>query len=151
MEQVNFNYMEETNVKENNVNRDINEITIVMQCQSMMNCFKHIEYISEDDNPMPDILENEGSLLIHNIGVIVSEYVGEKLYEGYGYLALVSTKPNGKHSATFRSPLRKIKDCFVIRQMVALSLDMTKEEMMYYVNGSKSEEEFIRFMKNHPR
>ena len=67
----------------------------------------------------------------------------------YGELAILKeTNENTKeYRATFRSPLRKIRDCFTIRQMVALSVKMTKQEMMYFVNGYLSEDNFKQFVK----
>ncbi|GAB1222834.1 hypothetical protein ENUP19_0121G0195 [Entamoeba nuttalli] len=75
-----------------------------------------------------------GETIIKQYGRFFSEKIGELLHEKYGNLAIIKRDKN-VFVASFRSPLRKPKDVFVIRQIYSAILNLSKEEMVYYVCG----------------
>ena len=123
---------------ENRIKSDMNPILLTYSCISMVNWLKHIKVIMDTGKYSFD----SGSSVIANTGRWISLIAGKSLKKKYNHLALLKINNKKEEVATFRSPLRKPRDRFVIRQLVALSIDMDNEEMIYYVGGCSSEYEF---------
>ena len=122
---------------ESRINTSIEINELISSCIYMVEWMKYLEIYTENET-------NIGNSLINQIGQWVSGIAGRSLKDKYGELALISGN-EGNEKATFRSPLRKRRDRFVIRQLVASSVNMTNEEMMLYVNCCLNEEIFQQF------
>ena len=78
--------------------------------------------------------KNIGDAIILQLGEYYSETVAKQLKKTYGGLAIIEKMKN-KYISTFRSPLRKARDVFVLRQIYAMFSGLDNYEMMYYVCG----------------
>ena len=122
-------------IYENRVSENVDLNKLVSTCIYMV---EYMKYFGIYQNKSNDI----GSDLIEQTGSWIGRIAAISLKKKYKENALIKVNKEGQECATFRSPLRKIRDGFVIRQLVALSIEMNDEEMMYYVGGCLNENEF---------
>ncbi|BFU21718.1 hypothetical protein CL6EHI_163470 [Entamoeba histolytica] len=88
--------------------------------------------------------DSGGDDIIRILGEFVGRVVGEILYRNYGDLAIV-LKFRNIHFASFRSPLRKVHDMCVIKQLESVSCHYNDEEMALYVcYGKEGLEKLIK-------
>jgi hypothetical protein len=121
---------------EKRVSDNVEHTELISNCILMIQRLRYLGICSEY------VKYNIGNDLINDIGNWIGRIVAIKLKDMYNENALISKNKYGQEVATFRSPLRKIRDRYVIRQLVALSVNMNDEEMMYYVGGCLNENEF---------
>lgn len=144
--------------------QELDKTTLIRTCVSFFNLAKSMKLIKPQSyNPK---CPNDGSVLVKEIGKYVARIVGNKLDCKYGDLALIfkgdemkemninsgkEVLMTEKKNAPFRSPLRRIGNCFVIRQIIAMVLGMEENEMIYYVTGSFDKETLEEIKEEIPK
>ena len=114
---------------------------LVDNSRNLVNLMKEMNLIK------PIIKENYtiGQLLVSQLGNYFDKILANKLISKYGEeLALVKQKYDymNEYISPFRSPLRKVSCCFIIRQLIAWKQQLSHEKMMYYVFGTTNKNEF---------
>ncbi|ELP91024.1 hypothetical protein EIN_267400 [Entamoeba invadens IP1] len=80
-----------------------------------------------------------GERLVRDIGLFLGKYIGQYLVKVYNRYAFVKYY-SGKPFATFRSPLRKLGDYFVLKQLVCAMHHMSWEQMAKDLIGGSLED-----------